>query len=68
MNDNKKNIVTRGLVNLTEGWTWKMRVKRAIITIVGWFSPKASWHAAHKLFTKKEQEIIGIDLSFLDKK
>jgi len=43
-----------------------MQVKRAIVTVVGWFNPKASWQVGHKLFTKEEQEIIGIDLSFLD--
>lgn len=53
-------------VNLTEGWTWKMKVKWAIITVVGWFSPKASWHVAHKIFTKEELNIMNIDLSFLD--
>ena len=68
MNDNNKRIQTKHPLNLTEGWTKKMRVKYAIVTVVGWFKPKASWHVAHKLFTKKEQEIIGIDLSFLDKK
>ena len=68
MNDNNKRIQTKHPLNLTEGWTMKMHVKRAIITVVGWFSPKASWHVGHKLFTKKEQEIIGIDLSFLDQK
>ena len=68
MNDNNKQIQTKHPLNLTEGWTMKMHVKRAIITVVGWFSSKASWHVGHKLFTKKEQEIIGIDLSFLDQK
>jgi hypothetical protein len=68
MNDNNKRIQTKHPVNLTEGWTFKMRLKRAIVTVVGWFNAKASWHVGHKLFTKEEQEIIGIDLSFLDKK
>ena len=63
-----KNIVTKYPLNLTEGWTKKMHVKRMIVTVVGWFSPKSSWHLAHKLFSKEEQEIIGIDLSFLDQK
>ena len=53
-------------VNLTEGWTWKMNFKWAIITVVGWFNPKGSWHVAYKLFTKEELNIINIDLSFLD--
>lgn len=58
--------MTKHSLNLTEGWATKMHVKRMIVTVVGWFNPKASWQMAHKLFTKEEQEIIGIDLSFLD--
>lgn len=65
-NDNKR-IQTKHPLNL-QGWTKKMHVKWMIVTVVGWFNAKASWHAAHKLFTKEEQEIIGIDLSFLDRK
>ena len=49
-----------------EGWTWKMKFKWAIITVVGWFNPKCSWHVAHKIFTKEELKIMDIDLSFLD--
>lgn len=45
-----------------------MRVKFLITGIVGWFNAKASWHVAYKLFTKEEQQIMNIDLSFLDKK
>lgn len=67
MNDNKKHNVSNK-TNLTEGWTWKMRVKFLITGIVGWFNAKASWHVGHKLFTKEEQKVMGIDLSFLDKK
>lgn len=67
MNDNKKHNVSNK-PNLTEGWTWKMRVKWFITGIVGHFNAKASWHVAHKLFTKEEQKVMGIDLSFLDKK
>lgn len=67
MNSNKRHIVSNK-PNLTEGWTWKMRVKWCITGIVGHFNPKASWHVAHKLFTKKELQIMNIDLSFLDKK
>ena len=52
--------------NLTEGWTWKMHVKWTITGLVGWVNPKASWHVAHKLFTKEELKIMNIDLSFLD--
>ena len=63
MNDNKKINV-----NLPGGWTKKMHLKKFICGVVGFFSPKASWHVAHKLFTKKEQEIMDIDLSFLDQK
>ena len=66
MKSKDQRIQTKHTLNLTEGWTMKMHVKRAIVTVVGWFNPKASWHVAHKLFTKEEQEIIGIDLSFLD--
>lgn len=66
MKSNGKQIQTKHPLNLTEGWTKKMHVKRAIVTVVGWVNPKASWYVAYKLFTKEEQEIIGIDLSFLD--
>lgn len=52
--------------NLTEGWTWKMHVKFFITGLVGRFSPKTSWHVAHKLFSKEELKIMNIDLSFLD--
>ncbi len=52
-------------VNLTEGWTKKMKIKWIVIGIVGFFHAKLSWHVAHKLFTKEELDIIGIDLSFL---
>ena len=52
--------------NFKEGWTWKMKFKWAIVTVVGWFKPKASWHVAHKIFTKEELKIMDIDLSFLD--
>ena len=45
-----------------------MRVKWFITCIVGHFNAKASWHVGHKLFTKEEQKIMNIDLSFLDKK
>ena len=62
MKSNEKRIQTKYPLNLTEGWTKKMHVKYAIVTVVGWFNPKASWHVGHKLFTKEEQEIIGIDL------
>jgi hypothetical protein len=65
MKSNNKQIQTKHPLNL-QGWTKKMHVKRVIVMVVGWFSPKSSWHVAHKLFTKKEQEIMGIDLSFLD--
>ena len=66
MKSNDKRIQTKYPLNLTEGWTWKMHVKFFITGVVGWFNGKASWHVAHKLFTKEEQEIMGIDLSFLD--
>lgn len=49
-----------------EGWTWKMKFKMAIVTVVGWFNPKGSWHVAHKIFTKEELKIMDVDLSFLD--
>ena len=65
MKSNNKRIQTKYPLNL-QGWTKKMHVKRAIVAVVGWFNPKASWYVGHKLFTKEEQEIIGIDLSFLD--
>ena len=68
MKSNNKQIQTKHTLNLNEGWTKKMHVKYAIVTVVGWFKPSASWHVAHKLFTKEEQEIIGIDLSFLDER
>lgn len=67
MKNNEKQIQTKFPLNL-KGWTWKMHVKRVIVMVVGWFSPKSSWLVAHKLFTKEEQEIIGIDLSFLDQR
>ena len=66
MKNNNKRIQTKHPLNLTEGWTKKMHVKFFITGVVGWFNPKSSWHVAHKLFTKEEQEIMGIDLSFLD--
>ena len=53
-------------VNFKEGWTWKMKFKWIIVTVVGWFNPKGSWHVAHKIFTKEELKIMDIDLSFLD--
>lgn len=43
-----------------------MKFKWAIVTVVGWFNPKGSWHVAHKIFTKEELKIMDIDLSFLD--
>lgn len=49
-----------------EGWTLKMKSKWAIVTVVGWFNPKGSWHVAHKIYTKEELKIMDIDLSFLD--
>ena len=49
-----------------EGWTRKMKFKWAIVTVVGWFNPKGSWHVAHKIFTKEELNTMNIDLSFLD--
>ena len=52
--------------NFKEGWTWKMKFKMAIVTVVGWFNPKGSWHVAHKIFTKEELKIMDVDLSFLD--
>lgn len=66
MKSNDKRIQTKYPLNLTEGWTKKIHLKYAIVTVAGWFNPKASWYVGHKLFTKEEQEIIGIDLSFLD--
>ena len=66
MKSNDKRIQTKHPLNLTESWTMKMHVKLAIVTVVGWFNSKASWRVAHRLFMKEEQEIIGIDLSFLD--
>ena len=66
MKSNNKTIQTKRPLNLTVGWTKKMHLKRSIVTVVGWFSPEASWHVAHRLFTKEEQEIMGVDLSFLD--
>ena len=65
MKSNNKRIQTKYPLNLYEGWTKKMHVKFFITGVVGWFTPKGSWHVAHKLFTKQEQEIMGIDLSFL---
>ena len=53
-------------VNFKEGWTWKMKFKMAIVTVVGWFNTKGSWHVAHKIFTKEELKIMDVDLSFLD--
>lgn len=61
-----KTIQTKHPLNLSEGWTKKMYLKRFIVAVVGWFNPKASWKVGAKLFTKEEQEIIGIDLSFVD--
>lgn len=66
MKSDNKRIQTKHLLNLTEGWTWKMHIKFFITGVVGWFSPEVSWHVGHKLFTKEEQKIMGIDLSFLD--
>lgn len=63
-----KIIQTKYPLNLSEGWTKKMRLKFFITGVVGWFSPKASWKVGAKLFTKEEQELIGIDLSFMNKK
>ena len=60
------NSLVMKKVNLTEGWTKKMKIKWIIVGIVGFFHAKFSWHVAHKLFTKEELDIIGIDLSFLD--
>lgn len=51
---------------MKNNWTWKMHIKFCITGVVGWFSPKASWHVAHKIFTKEELKIMDIDLSFLD--
>lgn len=51
-------------VNLTEGWTWKMKFKWAITNVVGWFNPKGSWYVARKLFTKEELNIMNVDLIF----
>ena len=51
---------------MKNNWTWKMKFKWAIVTVIGWFNPKASWHIAHKMFTKEELKIMNIDLSFLD--
>ncbi len=53
-------------VNLTEGWTWKMKFKWAIVNVVGWFNSKCSWHIARKIFTKEELNIMNVDLIFLD--
>ena len=44
-----------------------MKFKLAIVTVVGWFNPKGSWHVARKIFTKEELDIMDVDLSFLDK-
>lgn len=66
MKSNNKQIQTKHPLNLAEGWTKKMHVKWVIVTVIGWFNPKSSWKAAAKLFTKEEQELIGIDLSFLN--
>lgn len=49
-------------VNLTEGWTRKMKFKWAIVNVVGWFNPKGSWYVARKLFTKEELNIMNVDL------
>ena len=66
MKSNNKQIQTKHPLNLAEGWTKKMHVKWVIVTVIGWFNSKSSWKAAAKLFTKEEQELIGIDLSFLN--
>lgn len=68
MKSNNKRIQTKYPLNLSEGWTKKMYLKRFIVTVVGWFNPQASWKVAARLFTKEEQELIGIDLSFVNEK
>ena len=60
------NSLVMKMVNLTEGWTWKMKIKWIVTGIVGFFHAKLSWHVAHKIFTKEELNIMNIDLSFLD--